>query len=98
MPATPCNALQCHDENKSDCLESANARIHVGLSGVFAVVGVEESERPNVKEHAPPLARASVETGVEVHTTGDVSDRAAGGGCCASSCWASSIMPWSHDS
>ena len=28
----------------------------------------------NVKEHAPPLAGASVETGVEVHVTGDVDD------------------------
>jgi hypothetical protein len=35
----------------------------------------------NVKEHAPPLARASVETGKRVHITGDVADRAASGGC-----------------
>ena len=41
---------------------------------------------PNVKEHAPPLAGASDETGVEVHVTGDVDDRAASGGCCVSSC------------
>jgi len=41
---------------------------------------------PNVKEHAPPLAGAHVETGVEVHVTGDVADRAASGGCCVSSC------------
>jgi hypothetical protein len=40
----------------------------------------------NVKEHAPPLAGASVETGVDVHTTGDVADRVASGGCCVSSC------------
>ena len=37
----------------------------------------------NVKEHAPPLAGASVETGMEVHVTGDVDDKAASGGCVA---------------
>ena len=36
---------------------------------------------PNVQEHATPLAGASVETGVEVHVTGDVADSAASGGC-----------------
>ena len=45
----------------------------------------------NVKEHAPPLARAHVETGVEVHNTGDVDDRAASGGCGVSSCSESSF-------
>jgi hypothetical protein len=35
----------------------------------------------NVKEHATPLAGAGVGTGVEVHTTGDVADREASGGC-----------------
>jgi len=40
----------------------------------------------NVKEHAPPLAGAHVETGEKVHITGDVADRAASGGCCVSSC------------
>ena len=40
----------------------------------------------NVKEHAPPLAGAHVETGGRVHITGDVVDRAASGGCCVSSC------------
>jgi len=40
----------------------------------------------NVKEHAPPLAGAHIETGVEVHITGDVDDRAASGGCCVSTC------------
>jgi hypothetical protein len=40
----------------------------------------------NVKEHAPPLAGAHVDTGIEVHTTGDVDDKAASGGCCVSSC------------
>ena len=40
----------------------------------------------NVKEHAPPLAGAHVETGVGVHDTGDVDDKAASGGCCVSSC------------
>ena len=43
----------------------------------------------NVKEHAPPLAGASVETGNGVHNTGDVADRAASGGCCGSPCSAS---------
>jgi hypothetical protein len=36
---------------------------------------------PNVEEHATPLAGAGVETGVEVHATGDVPDKAASGGC-----------------
>lgn len=45
----------------------------------------------NVKEHAPPLAGASVETGIEVHTPGDVYDKAASGGCCVSTCSTSSI-------
>ena len=31
----------------------------------------------NVQEHATPLAGAGVETGVEVHVTGDVADSAA---------------------
>jgi hypothetical protein len=35
----------------------------------------------NVQEHAPPLAGAHVETGIEVHDTGDVADSAASGGC-----------------
>ena len=35
----------------------------------------------NVKEHATPLAGASVERGVEVDVTGDVDNRAASGGC-----------------
>ena len=41
----------------------------------------------NVKEHAPPLATTSVETGVKVHDTGDVDDKAASGGCSVSSCY-----------
>lgn len=45
----------------------------------------------NVKEHATPLAGASVETGVKVHTKGDVADRAASGGCCVSTCCASYV-------
>ena len=44
------------------------------------------------QEHAPPLAEASVETGVEVHDTDDVADKAASGGCCASSCW--TLLSW----
>ena len=49
----------------------------------------------NVKEHATPLAGAGVETGLEVHTTGDVAGSAASGGCCVSSCSASSIpLDW----
>ena len=35
----------------------------------------------NVKEHATPLAGAGVETGVEVHVSGDGVDKAASGGC-----------------
>ena len=34
----------------------------------------------NVKEHAPPSAGASVETGGGVHNTGDVDVKAASGG------------------
>jgi len=49
-------------------------------------VGLASISLENVKEHAPPLAGAHVETGVEVHDTGDVADRAASGGCCVSSC------------
>ena len=33
----------------------------------------------SVMKHATPLAGLSVETGVEVHATGDVADKAAGG-------------------
>jgi hypothetical protein len=40
----------------------------------------------NVQEHATPLAGAGIERGVEVHITGDVDNRAASGGCCASPC------------
>jgi hypothetical protein len=36
---------------------------------------------PIVKEHATPLAGAGVETGLEVHATSDVADKAASGGC-----------------
>ena len=39
------------------------------------------SSAHNVKEHAPSLAGAHVETGKRVHITGDVADRAASGGC-----------------
>lgn len=46
----------------------------------------------NVQELATPLAGASVETGVEVHITGDVADRAASGGCPASPCSALSSV------
>ena len=45
---------------------------------------------PNALELATPLARASVERGVEVHVTGDVADSAASGGCPASPCSTSS--------
>jgi hypothetical protein len=48
---------------------------------VFMVLGWA-----NVKEHATPLAGAGVDTGVEVHTTGDVAERAASEGCCVSAC------------
>jgi hypothetical protein len=54
-----------------------------------SVIGSGSSSFPeNVKEHAPPLAGASVETGVWVHVTGEVADNAARGGCCVSTCWA----------
>jgi hypothetical protein len=41
---------------------------------------------PIVKEHAPSPAGAHSETGVEVQATQDSADKAAGGGCCDSSC------------
>ncbi len=47
----------------------------------------------NIKEHAPPLAGAGVETGMEVHTTGGAVDKAASGGCCASSCSPLFLLP-----
>jgi hypothetical protein len=40
----------------------------------------------NVKEHAPLSARASVDHGVEVETTGEHVNRAADRGCCVSAC------------
>ena len=51
----------------------------------------------NVKEHAPPLAGVGVETGVKVHVTRDVANRAASGGCCVSTCWASLSIRRIHD-
>jgi len=48
---------------------------------------------PNVKEHAPPPAGAHSETGVEVQTTLDSADKAAGGGCRVSPCSESSSLP-----
>jgi hypothetical protein len=41
---------------------------------------------PNVKEHAPLSAGASVDHGVEVETTGEHEKRAADRGCCVSTC------------
>jgi len=41
---------------------------------------------PNVKEHAPLSARASVDHGVEVESTGEHENRAADRGCCVSTC------------
>lgn len=58
----------------------------------WLVTGIIYSE--NVQEHAPPLAGASVETGIRVHDTGDVDDKAASGGCCVSSCSASFESRW----
>lgn len=46
----------------------------------------------NVKEHAPPLAGASVETGVGVHNTGDLADKTASSGCCGSTCSALPVI------
>lgn len=40
----------------------------------------------NVKEHAPLSARASVEHGDEVESTGEHGNRAADRGCCVSTC------------
>ncbi len=47
---------------------------------------------PNVKEHAPLSAGASVDHGVEVETTGEHENRAADRGCCVSTCCASLIL------
>jgi len=45
------------------------------------VVRGTSSFLPNVKEHAPPLARASVDHGVSVKITQEHVNRAASGGC-----------------
>ena len=47
---------------------------------------VESIFSDNVKEHAPPLAGASVGRGVRVVVKLDHVNRAASGGCCVSSC------------
>jgi len=48
--------------------------------------------RDNVKEHAPLSARASVDHGVGIETTGEHENSAADRGCCVSTCWASWIF------
>ena len=48
----------------------------------------------NVKEHAPPLARASVGRGVRVEVTQEHVNRAASGGCCVSSCSLLLFLLW----
>ena len=45
-----------------------------------------DGQAENVKEHAPLSARASVDHGVNVETTGEHVNRAADRGCCVSSC------------
>jgi hypothetical protein len=52
---------------------------------------------PNVKEHAPLSARASVDHGVEVKTTDKHVNRAADRGCCVSTCSASSFPECADD-
>jgi hypothetical protein len=47
---------------------------------------------PNVKEHAPLSAGASVDHGVDVETTEDHVNRAADRGCCVSTCSASDLL------
>jgi hypothetical protein len=47
---------------------------------------------PNVKEHAPLSAGASVDHGVDVETTGEHANRAANRGCCVSACSISSFI------
>ena len=54
--------------------------------GVWNVIHGKCEEMPDVKEHAPPLAGTSVETGVKVHDTGDVDDRRPVAGAVALRC------------
>jgi hypothetical protein len=52
---------------------------------------------PNVKEHAPLSARASVDHGVEVENTHEHENRAADRGCCVSTCSASCSSLGGHE-
>ncbi len=61
--------LDVHKEKTSVAIADPGPQGEIRLHGEVATT--------HVKEHAPPLAGAHVETGVEVHTTGDVEDRTA---------------------
>jgi hypothetical protein len=63
-----------------DVAQSVKEEIRV--TSVFIVVLL----LPNVKEHATLSARARVNHGVEVKTTGDHVNRSADRGCCVSTC------------
>jgi len=65
----------------------AVVEVFSGVDELHGSVGVgSEISLSNVKEHAPPLAGASVRRGVRVVVTEDHVNRAASGGCCVSSC------------
>ncbi len=48
---------------------------------IHGYIGIGRAKSPNVKEHAPPLARASFGRGVRVEITEEHVNRAASGGC-----------------
>jgi hypothetical protein len=58
--------------------------IVAGINNIDSLVFI--AFLPNVKEHAPLSARASVFHGVDVETTEKHVNRAADRGCCVSSC------------
>jgi hypothetical protein len=55
--------------------------VPIWYGGVIWILGGSEKFLPNVKAHAPLPARAGVDHGVEVKTTGNHGNRAAGRGC-----------------
>jgi hypothetical protein len=63
------------------------ARVVVVAAVFQRVIAVKGSKAPNVQEHAPLSAGASVDHGVEVETTREHVNRAADRDCCVSSCW-----------
>ena len=76
MDASECQCVTPPDDPASERPED-----HADYCPVYIAYHCRCHLLPNVKEHATPLAGAGVETGLEVHTTGDSADKAASGGC-----------------